>query len=181
MHHSELPGWNQWVLRLGTEELCAAEFERLRSRTPQPRQSLTAGTLLSGTRVPLKVWFVGVWIVWQWRLSTSRVVDRSYGYPFNLTVREFHRQIGEGVVDYRTAWRMFAILRKLVVKPRHPGGGWESNFTRYLMKPARETRLHRTERAFERLSPQEQEERWQHLPEPLQVRLLLKALGLLGK
>ncbi len=111
--------------RFGTEEACRAYFARLRwpdgfccpacgHRRGWPNRrhdiecarcghqtSLTAGTILEGTRKPLQLWFKAMWWV-----STQKTGGSAKGLQRLL-----------GLPSYQTAWVWLQKLRRAMVRP----------------------------------------------------------------
>ncbi len=81
----------------------------LRCRGCQASVSLTAGTVMQGTRVPLSRWFWGAY------LATTQTPGQS--------ALQFQRQIGIGT--YETAFTMLHKLRAGMVRPERDGIGGE--------------------------------------------------------
>jgi len=67
----------------------------------QRQTSVTAGTLLAGTRSPLRFWFLAAWEVTSRKLGASALsVQRTLGLP-----------------SYKTAWTWLQKLRRAMVRP----------------------------------------------------------------
>lgn len=75
--------------RLAADEACAAH-----------QASLTAGTILHNTRVPLRGWLLAMWLV-----CTQKT---------GLSATGLQRELGLG--SYRTAWLMLQKLRQAMVR-----------------------------------------------------------------
>lgn len=79
--------------RRGSHFLAARRLEQCRSCSYQG--SVTAGTVFHGTRVPLRVWFLGI-------LFVAR-------HKKGISARQFQRDTGVG--SYQTAWTLLHKLR----------------------------------------------------------------------
>src|ERR671932_809625 len=89
-----------WELARGRLTLQCAACER--------QVSVTAGTVLHGSHLPLKVWFTAAWLV----------ATRKDG----LSARQLWKQLGLG--SYKSAWLLVRKLRRAMVDPeREPLAG----------------------------------------------------------
>jgi transposase-like protein len=75
--------------------------EMLRCRSCHARTSLTAGTILEGTRKPLRTWFMAMWFVTSQKNGVSAL--------------GLQRVLGLG--SYETAWTWLHKLRRAMVRP----------------------------------------------------------------
>jgi len=125
--------WNAFLEWFATEEACLAYLERLRwpdgficpacahadppgrasrgrllCRACQHQTSVTAGTLFSKTRTPLRVWLAAAWYLTNQKQGVSAL--------------GLQRVLGLG--SYQTAWMMLHRLRRAMVRPdREPLNG----------------------------------------------------------
>lgn len=118
--------WNSFLEWFGTEDACLAYLEQLRwpagfvcptcaSTLPpyrasrgrllctacQFQSSVTAGTIFSKTRTPLRVWLAGAWYVTNQKQGVSAL--------------GLQRVLGLG--SYQTAWMMLHRFRRAMVRP----------------------------------------------------------------
>ena len=117
--------WPEFMRFFGDEEACLAYLERLRwpegfrcpacghdegwrtkrglwvCRACERQSSVTAGTLLAGTRTPLGSWFAAIW----------QLTNQKQG----LSALGLKRLLGLG--SYETAWAQLHKLRRAMVRP----------------------------------------------------------------
>jgi hypothetical protein len=117
--------WPEFMRFFGDEEACARYLERLRwpegfrcpacghdegwrtkrglwvCRACERQSSVTAGTLLAGTRTPLGSWFAAIW----------QLTNQKHG----LSALGLKRLLGLG--SYETAWAQLHKLRRAMVRP----------------------------------------------------------------